>query len=98
MYTLIHKPTRVTTTSATLLDNIYTNIQITMDNCQSGILTSNISDILIIFDSINVNQIQNYLRKRHFTETKYSYVHKKNPKKNRTLLPRFKIHLVSKHI
>ena len=28
MYTLIHKPTRIKKTSATLLDNIYTNIHI----------------------------------------------------------------------
>ena len=30
--------------SSTLLDNIYTNIQITIDRCESGNLTSNSSD------------------------------------------------------
>ena len=44
MYTLIHKPTRVKPPSATLLDTMYTNVQITIDNWESGILTSNISD------------------------------------------------------
>ena len=49
MYKLIHKHTRVKPPSATLLDNIYTNIQITIDNCESGILTSNISDNFFVF-------------------------------------------------
>ena len=48
MYTLIHKPTRVKSPSASLLDNIYTNTQITIDNCQSGILTSIIIDHFFI--------------------------------------------------
>ena len=49
MYKLIHKHTRVKPPSAPLLDNIYTNIQITIDNCESGILTSNISDHFFVF-------------------------------------------------
>ena len=49
MYKLVHKPTREKPPSATLLDNIYTNIQITIDNCESGILTSNISDRFFVF-------------------------------------------------
>ena len=49
MHKLIHKPTRVNPPSATLLDNIYTNIQITVDSCESGILTSNISDHFFVF-------------------------------------------------
>ena len=49
MYKLIHKPTRVYPPSATLLDNIYTNIQITIDNCESGVITSNISDYFFVF-------------------------------------------------
>ena len=71
MYKLIHKPTWVKPPSATLLDNIYTNTQITKDNCQSGILTINISDhfiVFVFFDNINVNQTQNYIRKINFTE------------------------------
>ena len=57
MYKLIHKPTRINPPSATLLDNIYTNIKITIDNRQL---------------SINVNQTQNYIRKRYFTGKIYS--------------------------
>ena len=58
MYKLIHKPTRIKTTSATLLDNIYTNIHINIDSCKSGILTSNISDHFLvfgIFDHMKIN-------------------------------------------
>ena len=33
MYKLIHKPTRIKPPSATLLDNMYTNVQVTIDNC-----------------------------------------------------------------
>ena len=44
---LINKPTRVTHTTATLLDNIYTNIYINI--YLTGILTTDISDHYIIF-------------------------------------------------
>ena len=54
MHTLIHKPTRVKPPSATLLDNIYTNIQITVDSCESGILTSNISDHFFVLDFLTI--------------------------------------------
>ena len=40
LYKLIHKPTRIKPPSATLLDNIYTNMPITVENCHSGILTT----------------------------------------------------------
>ena len=66
MHTLIHKPTRVKPPSATLLDNIYSNIQITVHSCESGILTSNISDHFFVFgffDNMKINQTQNYTRK-----------------------------------
>ena len=43
IYKLIHKPTRIKPPSATLLENIYTNIHIIIDSCKSGILTSNIT-------------------------------------------------------
>ena len=59
MYKLIHKPTRVKLPSATLLDNIYTNIQITIDNCESGILMSNIIDNFFVFDNMKINQTKN---------------------------------------
>ena len=71
MHKLIHKPTRVKPPSATLLDNIYTNIQITVDSCESGILTSNFSDHFIVsgfFDNMKINQTQNYTRKGEISE------------------------------
>ena len=80
MYKLIHKPTRVKPPSATLLDNIYTNIQITIDNCESGIITSNISDHFFVFgffDNMKINQTKNYIRKRNFTEGNISKFTKK---------------------
>ena len=59
MFQLIHKPTQIKLPSATRLDNIYTNINITIDSCKSGILTSNISDnffVFGIFDDMKINQ------------------------------------------
>ena len=54
MNKLIHKPTRIKPPSATLLDNIYTNIPLTVDNCKSGILISDISDHFIVFGMLNM--------------------------------------------
>ena len=48
MYKLIYKPTGIKPPRATLLDNIYTNIQITIDGSKSGII---ISDINVIISS-----------------------------------------------
>ena len=65
MFQLIHKPTRIKPPSATLLDNIYTNINITIDSCKSGILTSNISDhffVFGIFDDMKINQAKILLK------------------------------------
>ena len=75
MFKLIHKPTRIKPPSATLLDNIYTNIQITIDSCKSGILTSNISDhffVFGIFDDMKINQTKNVFKTRYFTEKNIS--------------------------
>ena len=47
MYPLISLPTRITDTSATLIDNIFTNNVI--DQIKSGLLTTRISDHLPIF-------------------------------------------------
>ena len=58
MYKLIHKPTRIKPHSATLVDNIYTNIHINIDCCKSGILIYNISDhffVFGIFDHMKIN-------------------------------------------
>ena len=71
MYKLIHKPTRIKPPSATLLDNIYTNIHINIHSCKSGILTSNISDhffVFGIFDHMKINQSKNTFNTRYFTE------------------------------
>ena len=46
-------------------------IQITVDSCESGILTSNISDHFFVFgffDNMKINKTQNYTRKIDFTE------------------------------
>ena len=59
MFQLIHKSTGIKPPSATLVDNIYTNINITIDSCKSGILTSNMSDhffVFGIFDDKRINQ------------------------------------------
>ena len=82
---LYTNPTRVKPPSATLLDNIYTNIQITVDSCESGILTSNISDHLFVFgffDNMKINKTQNYTRKRDFTEKNIAKFTQKNDKQN----------------
>ena len=75
LYKLIHKPTRIRPPSATLLDNIYINTPITMDTCSSGIITSNISDhffVFGIFYDLKINNFQNSIRKRNFTEKNIS--------------------------
>ena len=75
MYKLIHKPTRIRPPSASLLDNIYTNTQITIDSCKSGILTSNISDHFFVFGIVNnmkISQTKNVSKMRYFTEKNIS--------------------------
>ena len=75
MYILIHKPTRIRPPSASLLDNIYTNTQITADSCKSGILTSNISYHLFvfgIFNNMKIRQTKNVSKIRYFTEKNIS--------------------------
>ena len=52
LYASIVKPTRITSKSATLIDNIFTN---NLANQTSGILMSDISDHLPIFVSTDVN-------------------------------------------
>ena len=75
MYKLIHKTTRIRPPSASLLDNIYTNTQITIDSCKSGILTSNISDhffVFGIFNNMKISQTKNVSKIRYFTEKNIS--------------------------
>ena len=50
---LIHKPTRVTKTTATLIDNIFTNDLQVNTNTMNGILLSNLSDHFPIFHVVN---------------------------------------------
>ena len=58
MYKLVYKPSRINPQCARLLDNIYTNIQITIDSSKSGIIISDISDhffVFGIFDDMRIN-------------------------------------------
>ena len=75
MVKLIHKPTSIRPPSASLLDNIYTNTQITIDSCKSGIFTSNISDHFFVFGIFNymkISQTKNVSKIRYFTEKNIS--------------------------
>ena len=71
MYKLIYKPTRIKPPCATLLDNIYTNIQITIDSSKSGIIISDISDnffVFGIFDDMRFIPTHEAFKTRWFTE------------------------------
>ena len=62
---LIDKSTRITGKLATLIDNIYTNIS--MNNCHSGILCTDVSDyflIFCIFDKLSVKNMKLSVTKR----------------------------------
>ena len=75
MYKFIHKPTQIKLQSATLLDNIYTNIPINIDSCESGILTSNISDhffVCVAFHNLQLNNDYNTYKIRNYTEKNIS--------------------------
>ena len=71
LYKLIRKPIRIKPPSATLVDNIYTNMPINIDGCKSGILMSNISDHLSVFgvfDILIINNDQNYYQIKNYSE------------------------------
>ena len=71
MYKLIYKPTRIKPPCATLLDNIYTNIQITIDSSKSGIIISVVSDhffVFGIFDDMRFDSTHHAFKKRCYTE------------------------------
>lgn len=53
LYPLITRPTRITAHSATLIDNIYTNV---LKDMQSGILINDISDHLPVFTLFAIEQ------------------------------------------
>ncbi len=70
-YPMINKPTRVTKQSATLIDNIYTNITSISDSHLSGIIRTSISDHFPIFTILN-KQIntggQHFITRRNFCD------------------------------
>ena len=68
MYKLIYKLTRIKPPCATLLDNNYTNIQITIDSSKSGILISDHFFVFGIFDDMRINPTHHAFKKRCFTE------------------------------
>ena len=72
LYTLIIQPTRITIHSATLLDNIFTNVP--FNNAKSGVIINDISDNLPIFAVINyrgwisTENLKKYKTIRQFTD------------------------------
>ena len=69
-FPLINKPTRITQTSATLIDNIITT-DIFNKSLKKGIIKSDVSDHFPIFFSININTIiisqqEQTVKKRYF--------------------------------
>ena len=79
---MINRPTRITAGSATIIDNIYTNNMIDIDNCMQGILITDISDHFPIFhinfkcSSMNRDT---YITKRKYTsENKQSFLNELN--------------------
>ena len=67
-FPLIHKPTRIVKSSASLIDNMYTNY--TYDSCNCGILCSDVSDhfpVFCIIDCLSMTDKQsNTVTKRNF--------------------------------
>ena len=63
---LIDKPTRITETSATLLDHIITN-DINNKDVNNGIAYSDISDHLAVFAIIPTSHKCNLQKKTHYT-------------------------------
>ena len=72
LYTLITQPTRITIHSATLLDNIFTNVP--FNNAKSGVIINDICDHLPIFAVINyrgwisTENLKKYKTIRQFTD------------------------------
>ena len=72
MYELIHKLNRLKSPPTTLLGNIYTNIQITMDCCNSGIIASNINNLFVfdVFYNMKINQCKKIFQKQDIVQRK----------------------------
>jgi hypothetical protein len=60
IYSLIAKPTRITSHTATLIDNIFTNNINNIDESINGIIFSDISDHLPIAYICNLDSIDDY--------------------------------------
>ena len=73
---LINKPTRVTSNSATLIDNILTNIFFEA-SLKKGILRSSISDHFPIFAAINISDRFDIQKNIEITKRNYSDLNKK---------------------
>ncbi len=70
-YPLINNPTRVDKVSATLIDNIYTNITMLAESHHSGIIHSSISDHYPIFTILTekvINNAKKFIYRRQFSE------------------------------
>lgn len=67
LFPLITRPTRITLTSATLIDNIYTTLIGPI--CSSGILINDITDHLPIFSVVNYN-IENQIKEPFVTASR----------------------------
>ena len=73
-FPLVKKPTRITSTNATLLDRIWTNV-ISSESIKLGILTYEISDhlsILLSLELSNPSQTPDFKYKRCFSDTNIS--------------------------
>ena len=67
---LITRPTRVNHTSATLIDNIYSNQILDRDHSVNGIIMTDISDLYPIFHIANYDQAQDVkyiITRRNYT-------------------------------
>ena len=70
-YNLINRPTRNTQTSATLIDNIFTNDMSIKDEKLSGVLTTAITDHYPIFHIIKTNKplkVEEFIMTRKYSE------------------------------
>jgi len=69
-YPLINKPTRITDTSATLIDNIFTNVH--NIETKSGIWITNIFDLLPVFVALPISskkcKTKKYITKQDFSQ------------------------------
>ena len=74
---LINKPTRVTTTTATLIDNIFTN-NIFDSSLKKGIIKTSISDHFPVFVAINISKDKIKHKKTEIHQRIFSEQNKRN--------------------